>query len=57
MNKDNVERIQTQIEMIRAESRILSYRIDRMVEQRKSLQDEKRELKDQLQHFQGKLTE
>ena len=57
MNKDNVERIQTQIEMIRAESRILSYRIDRMVEQRKSLQDEKRELKNQLQHFQGKLTE
>jgi len=57
MNEDNIERIQTQIEMIRAESRILSYRIDRMVEQRKELQEEKRTLKDQLKNFQGKLAE
>lgn len=57
MNEDNIERIQTQIEMIRAESRILSYRIDRMVEQRKSLQEEKRILKSELKDFQGKLTE
>ena len=32
---ENIERIQTQIDMIRQESRILSYRIDRMMEQRK----------------------
>lgn len=45
---ENIERIQTQIEMIRQESRILSYRIDRMMEQRKSLSEEKRKLKDAL---------
>jgi hypothetical protein len=43
--EENIERIQTQIEMIRQESRILSYRIDRMMEQRKYLSDEKRKLK------------
>jgi hypothetical protein len=43
--EENMERIQTQIEMIRSESRLLSYRIDRMVEQRKKLSDEKRQLK------------
>jgi hypothetical protein len=45
MDIENTERIQTQIEMIRSESRILSYRIERMIEQRKELQDEKRRLK------------
>ena len=45
---ENLERIQTQIEMIRNESRILSYRIERMTDQRKELQDEKRRLKDLL---------
>ena len=45
---ENIERIQTQIEMIRQESRILSYRIDRMMEQRKTLSEEKRKLKDAL---------
>ncbi len=34
--------------MIRHESRTLSYRIDRMEQQRKSLQDEKRKLKEFL---------
>jgi len=43
--EENMERIQTKIEMIRSESRLLSYRIDRMVEQRKKLSDEKRQLK------------
>jgi hypothetical protein len=45
---ENIERIQTQIDMIRQESRILSYRIDRMMEQRKALSEEKRRLKDAL---------
>ena len=45
---ENIERIQTQIEMIRQESRILSYRIERMMEQRKALSEEKRKLKDAL---------
>lgn len=57
MKNENLERIQTQIEMIRSESRILSYRIDRMIEQRKTLQEEKRNLKILLENFQGKLTE
>jgi len=57
MKNENSERIQTQIEMIRSESRILSYRIDRMIEQRKTLQEEKRNLKILLEDFQGKLTE
>ena len=47
-NEENIERIQTQIDMIRQESRLLSYRIDRMTEQRKTLQDEKRNLKEVL---------
>ena len=47
-SSENIERIQTQIEMIRQESRILSYRIDRMMEQRKALSEEKRRLKDEL---------
>jgi folate-dependent phosphoribosylglycinamide formyltransferase PurN len=47
-SKESIERIQTQIEMIRQESRILSYRIERMTAQRKTLQDEKRVLKSLL---------
>ena len=57
MKNENLERIQTQIEMIRSESRVLSYRIDRMIEQRKTLQEEKRNLKILLEDLQGKLTE
>ena len=48
-SSENIERIQTQIDMIRQESRILSYRIDRMMEQRKALSEEKRRLKDELE--------
>ena len=48
---ENLERIQTQIEMIRNESRILSYRNERMTEQRKELQDEKRRLKELLSTY------
>ena len=47
-SEENIERLQTQIEMIRQESRLLSYRIERMTEQRKSLQEEKRKLKELL---------
>ena len=47
--KENIERIQTQIEMIRHESRLLSYKIERMEDQRKSLQEEKRKLKEFLE--------
>jgi predicted RNase H-like nuclease (RuvC/YqgF family) len=53
-NKDlqyNLERVQTKIEMIRQESRVLSYKIDRMMEQRKELQAEKRQLKDLVESY------
>lgn len=43
------ERIQTRIEMVRTESRILSYKIERMEQQRKDLQEEKRKLKEFLE--------
>jgi regulator of replication initiation timing len=48
IKQDNIERIQTRIDMIRQESRTLSYRIERMTEQRKSLSQEKKRLKDKL---------
>jgi predicted nuclease with TOPRIM domain len=47
----NLERVQTKIEMIRQESRVLSYKIDRMMEQRKRLQAEKRQLKDLVESY------
>jgi prefoldin subunit 5 len=46
--ESNVERIQTRIDMIRQESRTLSFRIERMTEQRKNLTQEKNALKDLL---------
>tara|TARA_R110002020_G_scaffold20408_2_gene69935 strand:+ start:2196 stop:2408 length:213 start_codon:yes stop_codon:yes gene_type:complete len=46
--ESNVERIQTRIDMIRQESRTLSFRIERMFEQRKHLSQEKKNLKDLL---------
>jgi hypothetical protein len=46
IKQDNIERIQTRIDMIRQESRALSYRIERMTEQRKDLTQEKNDLKD-----------
>ena len=48
IKQDNIERIQTRIDMIRQESRTLSYRIERMTEQRKALSQEKKRLKDKL---------
>ncbi len=44
----NIERMQTRIEMIRSESRILSYQIERLEERRKQLSEEKRSLKELL---------
>ena len=44
----DIERVQTRIEMIRTESRVLSHKIERYNEQRKSLSDEKRKLKQLL---------
>ena len=49
IKQDNIERIQTRIDMIRQESRTLSYRIERMTEQRKALSQEKSRLKDRLE--------
>lgn len=46
--ESNVERIQTRIDMIRQESRTLSFRMERMLEQRKQLSQEKNNLKDLL---------
>ena len=46
--ESNVERIQTRIDMIRQESRTLSFRIERMTEQRKNLTQEKNALKELL---------
>ncbi len=46
--ESNVERIQTRIDMIRQESRTLSFRMERMLEQRKQLTQEKNSLKDLL---------
>jgi predicted nucleic acid-binding Zn-ribbon protein len=49
IKQENIERIQTRIDMIRQESRTLSYRIERMMEQRKALSQEKSDLKDKLE--------
>mgnify|MGYP003113506435 CR=1 FL=1 len=43
--KENEERIQTRIEMIRMESRQISYRIEALEERRKELQEKKKNLK------------
>ena len=47
----NIERIQTRIEMIRGESRVLTYQIERLQERRKQLSDEKRTLKDLIEDW------
>ena len=49
--ESNVERIQTRIDMIRQESRTLSFRMERMLEQRKQLTQEKKALKDLLKEL------
>ena len=44
--KENVERIHTWINLIREESRTISYRIEALEERRKELQDQKKYLKE-----------
>jgi predicted nucleic acid-binding Zn-ribbon protein len=48
MNKANTERLQTRINMIREESRTISYRIEALEERRKELQEQKKQLKEIL---------
>mgnify|MGYP003118830477 FL=1 len=48
MKQDNVERLQTRIDMIRMESRQISYRIEALEERRKELQEQKKALKNLL---------
>jgi len=48
ISENNTERIQTRIDLIRMESRQLSYRIEALEERRKELQEQKKELKNLL---------
>ena len=54
--ESNVERIQTRIDMIRQESRTLSFRMERMLEQRKQLTHEKNTLKDLLKELSANVS-
>tara|TARA_R100001163_G_scaffold10367_1_gene9714 strand:+ start:4414 stop:4581 length:168 start_codon:yes stop_codon:yes gene_type:complete len=51
---DNTERLQTRIDMIRMESRQISYRIEALEERRKELQEQKKHLKELLISLDGK---
>ena len=46
--KENIERLHTRINLIREESRTISYRIEALEERRKELQDQKKYLKELL---------
>jgi predicted nucleic acid-binding Zn-ribbon protein len=48
MNNDNKERLQVRIDMIRSESRMVSYQIERLEERRHDLQAEKARLKSSI---------
>ena len=48
MKAENLERLQTRIDMIRMESRQISYRIEALEERRKELQEKKKQLKSLL---------
>ena len=54
--ESNVERIQTRIDMIRQESRTLSFRMERMLEQRTQLTQEKNTLKDLLKELSANVS-
>ena len=54
--ESQLERLQTRIEMIRAESRVLSFKIERMEQQRKDLSEEKRVLKQSISVINGEPT-
>ena len=48
---DNVERLHTRINLIREESRTVSYRIEALEERRKELQEQKKYLKEILSNM------
>ena len=49
--KENIERLHTRINLIREESRTISYRIEALEERRKELQDQKKHLKEILSNM------
>ena len=51
---ESTERLQTRIDMIRMESRQISYRIEALEERRKELQEQKKNLKELLAHLDAK---
>ncbi len=50
-NEQNLERIQTRIEIIRTESRLLSYKIELLTERRRELQVQKKKLKNLAESY------
>lgn len=48
---ENIERIHTRINLIREESRTISYRIEALEERRKELQEQKKHLKELLSNM------
>ncbi len=48
---ENIERLHTRINLIREESRTISYRIEALEERRKELQDQKKRLKELLSNM------
>jgi|ETNvirenome_2_30_1030614.scaffolds.fasta_scaffold02249_3 uncharacterized protein (DUF3084 family) len=51
---ESTERLQTRIDMIRAESRQISYKIEALYDRRKELQEQKKNLKELLAHLDAK---
>ena len=51
---ESTERLQTRIDMIRMESRQISYRIEALEERRKELQEQKKNLKNLLAELDAK---
>jgi prefoldin subunit 5 len=48
---ENIERLHTRINLIREESRTISYRIEALEERRKELQEQKKHLKEILSNM------
>ena len=48
---ENIERLHTRINLIREESRTISYRIEALEERRKELQEQKKRLKELLSNM------
>jgi len=49
--EENIERLHTRINLIREESRTISYRIEALEERRKELQEQKKHLKEILSNM------